>query len=104
MAIFSAEFNKNRSSNADFVSNFLLLFFNFKSARKKKVEKVETTIKLQTWMVNNLKDLLHLKTKKINKYGYILAARLNYYQCYWIVWKFLLILLNEEKNIMQLNQ
>lgn len=33
-------------------------------------------------MVNNLKDLLHLKTKKINKYGYILAARLNYYQYY----------------------
>lgn len=82
VAIFWAQFNKNQSRNLDFVSSFLLLSSTFKSLQKKEVEKVETMVELQTWAINDLEDLLHFKTEQINKYGYILAPKLNYYQRY----------------------
>lgn len=50
---------------------------------------METIVKLQIQAVNDLEDLLHLKTEQINKYGYILAPRLNYYRRHQMIQSFL---------------
>ncbi|MCJ1345846.1 hypothetical protein MMC31_004055, partial [Peltigera leucophlebia] len=68
VAMFSAQFDKNRSSNADLVPSPLSSTSTSESSRKKEVEKVETTVELRTRAVNDLEDLLRLKTEQMNKY------------------------------------
>ena len=94
VAMFSAQFDKNRSSNADLIPSSLSLSSTSDSSQKKEVEKVETTVELQNRAVNDLEDLLRLKTEQMNKYGYTLAPRSNHYRRHQMVQSFLWMQLN----------
>ena len=55
-------------------------------------------------MAHDLEELLHLKTQQIDKYGYEMSPKSNYYRCHQMVRIFLWMQLNKEKDNPQLNR
>ena len=59
---------------------------------------METKFELQTQAVNNLSELLRLKSLPEEKYGYEVSLRSNYYWRYEMIRSFLWMQLNKKKD------
>ena len=65
---------------------------------------METRFELQTQAAHDLGELLRLKTQQMDKYGYELTPKSNYYRRHQMVMSFLWMQLNKEKDNPQLNR
>ena len=74
------------------------------SSSSKVIQKVETRVELQTQAAHDVGELLRLKTQQMDKYGYELSPKSNYYCRHQMVRSFLWIQLNKEKDNPQLNR
>ena len=92
--MFSAQSNKTPSTSSPTVPP--------SKSSKEKVK--ETRQKLQTQAVQELGDLLRLKTVQMNRYGHVLDHKSNLYLRHQMVQSFLWMQLNKEKDNPGLDQ
>lgn len=94
VGMFSAQQNKGQPSSKPLSSSDLS-----QSASSKVVKKVETRFELQKKAAHDPEELLHLKRQQIDKYGYELSPKSNYYRCNQIVRSFLWMQLNKQSTL-----
>lgn len=102
--MFSAKHTHNRLHHSASPSDPSSPPVSSQKSSAKVIEVVETKFELQTQAAHDLGELLRLKTRQIDKYGYELSRKSNYYRRYQMVRNFLWMQLNKEKDNSQLNR
>lgn len=97
--MFSAQQNKGQPS-----SKPLSLSDLPQSASSKVGKKMGTQFELKKQAAHDLEELLRLKIQQIDKYGYQLSLKSNYYRRHQMVRSFSWMQLNKEKDNPQLNR
>ena len=102
--MFSAKHTHNRLHHSASPSDPSPPPISSQKSSAKVIEVVETKFELQTRAAHDLGELLRLKTRQIDKYGYELSHKSNFYRRHQMVRSFLWMQLNKEKNNPQLNR
>lgn len=76
---FSTQWSKNQSHNKTPLLETAPASLLSKITKRRKLEKVETILKLQIQAAYNLGKLLYLQTKQMYKYKYVLDLKSNFY-------------------------
>lgn len=96
--MYSSQHSKNQSCSQDTISNFAPVPLLSTELRGKKSQVVETLFELRTRAVQDLTDLLSLKTKQIDTYGHMLDPKSNFHRRHRMVQRFLWMQVNKEKD------
>ena len=102
--MFSAKHNHNRLHHSGSPFDLSSPPVSSQKSSAKVIEVVETKFELQTRAAHDLGELLRLKTRQMDKYGYELSHKSNYYRRHQMVRSFLWMQLNKEKDNPQLNR
>ena len=101
--MFSAHRDKNQFHDKDVTPDASSVAPLPKILKKRKLQKVETLFEKQTRAAHDLGELLHLKTKQIDRYRHVLDLKSNLYRRHQMVKSFLWMQLSKEMDIPGLN-
>lgn len=87
--MFSSQHSKNQSRSQDTTSDFAPVPPLSTELKGEKFQVVETLFELRTRAVNDLTDLLRLKTKQLDTYEHVLDPKSNFYRRHQMVQSFL---------------
>lgn len=86
--MFFIYYNKNQFYDKKVIFDAILVFFLYKILKKARLQKIVMLFEKQTRVAHNLSKLLYLKIKQIDRYGYILDFKSNFYYCHQMIQSF----------------
>ncbi len=102
--MFSAHRDKNQSHDKDVTPNIASVAPPPKTLKEGRLQKMETLFEKQTGAAHDLCELLHLKTKRIDRYRHVLDLKSNLYRRHQMIQSFLPMKLSKEKDNSGLNR